>query len=169
MWISEGGVRLYCSGYILTFLLPMFSTPTMLLILNVCTGEGVQLSLCTHILKLLLLVLGVFLKMLLLQNVWTGEGVQLSLYTHILILLLPTILDNLLSTLNKIVPSDKSCLSVKFNSRAPSEVFGLVLMHSYLHCYYQCVSLTRAISELFCLQSYCYGIQNQINHNSCSV
>ena len=127
----------------------MFSTPTMLLILNMWTGEDVQLSLCTHILKLLLLVLGVFLKMLLLQNVWTGEGVRLSLYTHILILLLPTILDNVLSTLNKIVPSDKSCLLVKFNSRAPSEVFGLVLMHSYLHCYYQCVPLDKSYIRAF--------------------
>ena len=150
--MTEGGVRLPRNGYILTFLLPMFSTPTMLLILNVWTGEGVQfslytrilkllllvlglllkmlllqnasigeesvrLSLYTHILKLLFLVLGVLLKMLLSQNVWMGEeGVRLSVYTHILILLLPTFLDNVLSTLNKIVPSDKSCLSVKFNS-----------------------------------------------------
>ena len=120
VWITEWGVRLYRRGKILTFLLPMFSTPTMLLILNVWTGEGFEFSLYTHILKLLLLVLGVLLKMLLLQNVWTGEGVRLSLYAHILILLLPTILDNVLSTLNKIVPSDKSCQSVKFNSPAPS-------------------------------------------------
>ena len=95
----------------------MFSTPTILLILNVWTGEGVQFSLYTHILKLLLLVLGLLLKMLLLQNVWIGEeGVRLSVYTRILILLLPSIINNVLSALYKIVPSDKSCLSVKFNS-----------------------------------------------------
>ena len=103
VWITEGGVRLSCNGYILTFLLPKFSTPTMLLILNVRTEEGVQFSLYTHILKLSLLVLGVLLKMLLLQNVWIGEkGVRLSVYTHILMLLLHTILDNVFSTLNKI-------------------------------------------------------------------
>ena len=53
---------------------------------------------------------------------WIGEeGVRLSLYTRILILLqLPTILDSVLSTLNKIVPIAKSCRSVKFNSWAPS-------------------------------------------------
>ena len=55
----------------------------MLLILNVWTG-GVQLSLYTHILKWLLLVLGVLLNTLFLQNVGTGEGVRLFLYTHIL-------------------------------------------------------------------------------------
>jgi len=78
--------------------------------------EGVQFSLNNHILKLLLLVLRLLLKMLLLQNVWIGEeGVRLSVYIHILILLLPTISDNVLSTLNKIVPSDKSCPSVTFN------------------------------------------------------
>ena len=117
MDITEGGVRLSRNGYILTFLVPMFFTPTMLLILNVWTGEGVQFSLYTHILKLLLLVLGLLLKMLLLQNVWIGEeGVRLSVYTRILILLLPSIINNVLSALYKIVPSDKSCLSVKFNS-----------------------------------------------------
>ena len=85
MDITEEGARLSRNGYILTFLLPMFSTPTMLLILNVWTDEGVQFSLYTHILKLLLLVLGLLLKMLLLQNVWRGEeGVRLSVYTHIL-------------------------------------------------------------------------------------
>ena len=89
----------------------------MLLTLNVWTAEGVQFSLYTHILELLLLVLGVLLKMLLLQNVWIGEeGVRLSVYTHILVLLLPKILDNVFSTLNKIVPNDKSSLFVTFNS-----------------------------------------------------
>ena len=78
-------------------------------------GETVQFFLCTHLLKLLLLVLEVLLKTLLLQNVWTGEGVRLSLYTHILILLLPTILDNVLITLNRIVPSDKPGFFVKKN------------------------------------------------------
>ena len=48
------------------------------------------------------------------------KGRRCYLYTHILLFLLPTILDNALSTLNKIVPSDKSCRSVKFYSRAPS-------------------------------------------------
>ena len=62
---------------------------------------------------------------------WTGEGVRLSLYTHILILLLPTILDNVLSTLNKIVPSDKSCRSVKFNSRTPSAQELMALLQGY--------------------------------------
>ena len=56
VWITEGGVRLYYSGCTLSFLLPMFSTPTMLLILKVWNGEVVQFSLCTHILKLSLLV-----------------------------------------------------------------------------------------------------------------
>ena len=92
----------------------------MLLLQNVWTGDkGVRLSHYTHILKLLSLVLVFFLKMSLLQNVWKGdEGVWLSVYTHILILLLPTFLAcrHVLSTLNKIVPSDRSCLSVKFNS-----------------------------------------------------
>ena len=36
--ITEGGFRLSRSGYILTFLLPMFSTPTMLLIQTVWIG-----------------------------------------------------------------------------------------------------------------------------------
>ena len=67
-----------------------------------------------------MLIFLLVLPMFLILTVWTGEGVQFSLYTHILKLLLPTIRDNVLSTLNKIVPSDKSCRSVKFNSRAPT-------------------------------------------------
>lgn len=106
----------------------MFFASTLLLILNVWTGESVQFCLCTHILKLLLLVLEVLLKTSLLQNMWTGEGVRLSLYTHILVLLLPTILDNVLITLNRIVPSDKSCQSLKCNSRAP-------LLKNLWHCF----------------------------------
>lgn len=108
----------------------MFSASTLLLILNLWTGESVQFCLCTHILKLLLLVLEVLLKTLLLQNVWTGEGVRLSLYTHndILILLVSSILDNVFITLNRIVPSDKSCQSLKCNSQAP-------LLKNLWHCY----------------------------------
>ena len=44
-----------------------------------------------------------------------GRCLVISLYPHINIVL-PTILDSVLSTLNKIAPSDKSCRSVKFNS-----------------------------------------------------
>lgn len=109
-------------------LLPMFSASTLLLFLDVWTGKTVQFFLCTHILKLLLLVLEVLSKTLLWQNVWTGEGFRLSLYTHILILLLPTILDNVFITLNRIVPSDKSCQSLKCNSRAP-------LLKNLWHCF----------------------------------
>lgn len=84
MWITEGGVHLSRNGYILTFLLSMLSTPTMLLMLNVWTGEGVQFSPYTCILKLLLPVLGLLLKMLLILNVWIGEeSVRLSLFPHI--------------------------------------------------------------------------------------
>ena len=84
VWITEGGVRLYYSGYILTFLLPMFSTPTMLLILNVWTGEGVHFSLCTHILKLLLLVLGGFVKDVIVTGcVDRWKCSVISLYPHI--------------------------------------------------------------------------------------
>lgn len=70
------------------------------------------LSLYPHI-EVVISCTRALLKMLL--NVWIGEEERsvISLY-RILILLLPTILD--FSTLNKIVPSDKSCLSVKFNS-----------------------------------------------------
>lgn len=70
-----------CAFY---YLPSVISAPMMLLILNVWTGESFQFSLYTHILKLLLLVLGLLLKMLLLQNVWIWkEDVRLSLYTHV--------------------------------------------------------------------------------------
>ena len=78
-----------------------------------CGQEKVSvLSLYPHI-EVVISCTRALLKMLL--NVWIGEEERsvISLY-RILILLLPTILD--FSTLNKIVPSDKSCLSVKFNS-----------------------------------------------------
>lgn len=74
-------------------------------------------SIYPHIGVVIACTRGFVIKMLLLQNVWMGEeGVRLSVYTHILVLLLPKILDNVFSTLNKILPNDKSSLFVRFNS-----------------------------------------------------